>query len=225
ASLPLGRTMRAIGFALAGPAGSTAVLKLKGGRAIRLERKLMYPPQERPALRMLEGNVGYADLTRLQVAQVDGMFEQFASTRALILDMRGYPRGTAWTIAPRINVKHATHSAWFSRNLLSGVLAGEEERASLSFQQLIPVSDKPVYAGRVMMLIDEFAISQSEHSGLFFEAATNITYVGSPTAGANGDVTMLSLPGGIYVSFSGHDVRHSDGRQLQRIGLQPDIPV
>jgi len=27
------------------------------------------------------------------------------------------------------------------------------------------------------------------------------------------------------VRFSGHDVRHADGRQLQRVGIQPDIRV
>jgi C-terminal processing protease CtpA/Prc len=27
------------------------------------------------------------------------------------------------------------------------------------------------------------------------------------------------------VTFSGLDVRHADGRQLQRIGLIPDVPV
>jgi hypothetical protein len=35
----------------------------------------------------------------------------------------------------------------------------------------------------------------------------------------------VALPGGINVLFTGHDVRHADGRQLQRVGLQPDIPV
>jgi C-terminal processing protease CtpA/Prc len=29
----------------------------------------------------------------------------------------------------------------------------------------------------------------------------------------------------IYATFSGHDVRHADGRQLQRIGIQPHIEV
>jgi len=33
------------------------------------------------------------------------------------------------------------------------------------------------------------------------------------------------LPGGIYASFSGHDVRHGDGRQLQRVGIQPHIKI
>jgi C-terminal processing protease CtpA/Prc len=225
ASLPLGRRMRAIAYALSGPEGRPAMLKLSSGRTATLRRMLKYAPPSRPPFRLLEGNVGYADLTRLEKTEVDAMFERLGSTRALILDMRGYPKGTAWDIAPRINVKGATHAAWFARNELSGALNAEEEHSSFTFQQRIPTTDKPLYRGRVVMLIDEFAISQSEHSGLFFEAATNLTYVGSPTAGANGDVTFLTLPGGIEVSFTGHDVRHADGRRLQRIGLQPDVPV
>jgi C-terminal processing protease CtpA/Prc len=75
------------------------------------------------------------------------------------------------------------------------------------------------------MLIDEYAQSQAEHTALFFEAATDVTFVGTPTAGANGDVTTVLLPGGLIVSFSGHDVRHADGRQLQRVGIQPHVRV
>lgn len=32
-------------------------------------------------------------------------------------------------------------------------------------------------------------------------------------------------PGGIYVTFTGHEVRYADGRQLQRIGIIPDVRV
>jgi C-terminal processing protease CtpA/Prc len=231
ASLPLGRKSRAISFALAGAKGSTAALKLSdggpGSRTVQLVRG-DYPQPALPSFRLLAGNVGYADLTRLTRAEVDAMFEKLGLTRALVLDMRGYPKGTAWSIAPRLNVKKATRAAWFERNYLSGSLEEGADNAIFRFQQEIPEQgkpDQPLYRGRVIMLIDEFAISQSEHSGLFFEAATDVTYVGSPTAGANGDVTFLSLPGGLYVSFTGHDVRHADGRQLQRIGLQPQVSV
>ena len=71
------------------------------------------------------------------------------------------------------------------------------------------------------MLIDESAVSQAEHTCLFFETATDVTFIGGPTTGANGDVTNTVLPGGIYVNFSGHSVRHIDGRQLQRTGISP----
>jgi C-terminal processing protease CtpA/Prc len=75
------------------------------------------------------------------------------------------------------------------------------------------------------VLINEDAISQAEHTCLFFEAATDVTFIGTPTAGANGDVTTMVLPGNLAISFSGHDVRHADGRQLQRVGIQPTIKV
>jgi C-terminal processing protease CtpA/Prc len=73
--------------------------------------------------------------------------------------------------------------------------------------------------------MDERTISQAEHTGLFFEAANKTVFIGSPTMGANGDVTTVVLPGGIVVRFTGHDVRYPDGRQLQRVGLQPLVRV
>ena len=75
------------------------------------------------------------------------------------------------------------------------------------------------------MMIDERAVSQSETTAIFLEAAADATFVGEPTSGANGDVTTLLLPGGLQLWMTGHDVRHPDGRQLQRIGIQPDVPV
>jgi len=75
----------------------------------------------------------------------------------------------------------------------------------------------------VVMLIDARTQSQAEHTGLFFEAACDLTYVGSASAGSNGDVTRLVLPGALELTFTGQGVRRPDGRQLQRIGLQPHI--
>ncbi len=148
------------------------------------------------------------------------MFAALADAPAIVFDMRGYPHGTAWSIAPRLNVRSARIAAQFFEPFVSA--AGP---ASRFFEQEIPPTDKPLYRGKTAMLIDERTMSQAEHTGLFFEAAAGTTFIGSQTAGTNGDVTYLSLPGGIYVRFSGHDVRHADGRQLQRAGLVPAIEV
>ena len=91
------------------------------------------------------------------------------------------------------------------------------------FNQEIPPMKRPPYKGKTVMLIDERTISQAEHTGLFFESANGTKFIGSQTAGANGDVTNFKIPGNITLSFSGHDVRHIDGSQLQKIGLVPDI--
>jgi C-terminal processing protease CtpA/Prc len=220
-------------YLLRGPAGP-AVLGIQGAdgktREVHLTRdpKFRYFEAEETGetVRVLPGNWGYADLRRLTVQEVDGLFEKVKDTRGLILDMRGYPQGTAWSIAPRINTRGAKIGAQFRRAQVMAFSAEEGESGFYFNQSLPPLpAGKPLYTRPVVMLIDDRAISQSEHSGLFYEAANGIKFIGAPTAGANGDVTQLSLPGGLYVVFTGHDVRHADGRQLQRIGLQPDIPA
>jgi hypothetical protein len=155
--------------------------------------------------------------------------EKFKDCPAIILDDRGYPQGTAWQIAPRLTDNTDVVGAMVKRrDPISPDLPNGE---LLSYQQVttfltrLPRADKFRYHGETVLLIDERTISQAEHTGLFFEAANGTKFIGSPTAGANGDVTNLSVPGGIYVRFSGQGIWHADGRQLQRAGLQPDVEV
>ncbi len=184
----------------------------------------MWEPWPTPAqddiVKILPGNIGYVDLRYLEVPDVDAMFAKLEHTRAIIFDMRGYPHETMWAIAPRINKNHARVAARFETPVVE---AGEMVRTIA--EQEIDTSDAPIYTNPTVMLIDERTISQAEHTGLFFEAASGTKFVGTPTAGANGDVTTISIPGGISVSMTGHDIRHADGRQLQRIGLVPDLLV
>ncbi len=179
-----------------------------------------------PVFEVLPSGFGYADLARLQVGEVDKMFEMLKDTPAIIFDMRGYPNGTAWSIAPRLTEKKKVAAALFSRPFLSGKLASDEDGASYSFTQYLPERVGDVYRGKVVMLIDENAVSQSEHTCMFFEAArADITFIGTTTMGANGDVTYMLLPGNLTVAFTGHNVRHANGHRLQRIGIQPTIKV
>jgi C-terminal processing protease CtpA/Prc len=181
-----------------------------------------------PVFTVLPSGYGYIDLSRLTVGEVDKMFETIKATPAAIFDMRGYPNGTAWEIAPRLTEKQNVAAASFSRPLWSAkdlISSDFANGSNYTFMQTLPARKGDVYKGKMVMLIDENAQSQSEHTALFFEAATDLTLIGTPTAGANGDVTRMVLPGNLTVSFSGHDVRHADGRQLQRLGIQPHIKV
>ncbi|MGA7382273.1 MAG: S41 family peptidase, partial [Terriglobales bacterium] len=221
-----------------GPKDSTATFTVRDlrdqVREAKVSRKMEYFPKTTgdrtgDVLRVLPGNIGYADLDRLPVSQVDEMFEKFKDCPAIIFDDRGYPQGTAWQIAPRLTEKKDVVAAMFKRrdpmspDLPNGDLSSSQEVAT--FFQSLPRTDKWRYHGKTVMLIDERTISQAEHTGLFLEAANGTKFIGSPTQGANGDVTNLSLPGGIRVYFSGQGVWHPDGRQLQRVGLQPEIEV
>ena len=220
---------------LNGARGTEVRLTIRDGRGqireVRLARaaNANLPWRGGDVVQVLPGNVGYADLDRLTPESVGPMFEKLKDTRAIIFDMRGYPQGTGWLIAPRLTERKHVPAARFRRPLALAPegLAGDISTvgAGWDFVQYLPESDEWKYTRPTVMLIDERAMSQAEHAGLFFEAANGTKFVGSSTAGADGDVARFTVPGGITIGFSGHDVRHIDGRQLQRVGLLPDIEV
>jgi len=221
-----------------GPKDSTATFTIRDlhdqVREVKVIRKVEYLPKTQgdrsgDILRLLAGNIGYADLDRLPVTQVDEMFAKFKDCPAIIFDDRGYPQGTAWQIAPRLTDRQDVIAAMFKRRdpALPDFPDGEEvdSQAVTTFLQRLPHTEKQRYHGKTVLLVDERTISQAEHTGLFFEAANGTKFIGSPTQGANGDVTNFSVPGGIHVYFSGQGVWHADGSQLQRLGLQPIVEV
>ena len=154
------------------------------------------------------------------------MLEELKDARALVFDMRGYPNGTAFSLAPRLNTRNAKYGAQFLMPLVIGSEDGAADRR-LRFLQTFSAlpAGASIYRGKVVVLIDERAVSQAEHTCLFLHEAAGATFVGSPTHGANGDITVMRLPGGLRMQFTGQEVRHADGKQLQKIGIQPDVAV
>ena len=204
---------------------------LRGKRhTLALSRDVFAFPPERsgPKYFVLPGNVGYADFDRLDPSEVDAMFEALKNTRAIVFDNRGYPRGAAWAIAPRLTTATGVRAALFDTPLVTVPLDVTLDDIRFlpnyrEFYQMLPAADGWRYLKPTVMLIDERAISQSEHSALFFRAAAHTRFVGTPTSGADGDVTSMTVPGGISLNFSGEGVRHADGGQLQRVGILPDV--
>jgi C-terminal processing protease CtpA/Prc len=172
-------------------------------------------------IRLADG-IGYVDLTVLTVPEVAPTLAELHDTRALILDMRGYPNGTAWVLAPLLNVRHSKLAAWFDRPQVTA----NEQNVTHFVQPMPPTPARAqLYRGKVIVLIDDRAVSQAEHTCLFLNEAAQPTFIGSPTHGTNGDVTGFYLPGDLRMVFTGEAVRFLDGTQLQQRGVQPQIVV
>jgi len=226
---------------LSGPANTSITVRFKGRtqpvKTVRLPRDPAFYRggiyNERghlPVLRVLPGNIGYADLDRLAPEQVDSLFERFKDTKAIIFDMRGYPNGVYNALSARLTKRTPIDGASFWRYsprmpVWDGASTGSSTITKSYFKGQLPPPVGPTYGGRVVMLIDERTQSQAEYTGLFLEAATPTIFIGSPSAGANGDVTYYRIPGDLTLAFSGNNVSHGDGRQLQRLGIKPTIVV
>src|SRR5207247_6376591 len=96
--------------------------------------------------------------------EIDGMFERLKGTRGIVFDMRGYPNGTGWDLAARLNVRNARFGALFRRPLVTGI-GGDEERAeqtSVSYAQPLPEPGGPKYTGKTVLLTAERTGSQAD---------------------------------------------------------------
>jgi C-terminal processing protease CtpA/Prc len=231
-------------FLLCGDDGSTATLKIMDKdnkvKEVEVTRKRAYnkPFWEKkrvenagPIFKLLSPEIGYVDMERLESNMIDSMLNTFKNTKGFIMDMRGYPKGTAWGLAPRLSTKNILDGALFTRlqpSVPDISADGNEVSATtttVSFMQKLPTTTDWRYTGKTVMLMNETTQSQAEHSGLFFKAANNTIFIGSQTAGANGDVTNFNIPGFTNLTFSGQNVSYPNGQTMQRKGLVPDIVV
>lgn len=85
--------------------------------------------------------------------------------------------------------------------------------------------NKDNYKGKVVILLDETSQSQSEYTAMAIQSGNQATIIGSQTAGADGNVSEITLPGGLETFISGIGVYYPDGKQTQRIGIAPGIVV
>ena len=87
------------------------------------------------------------------------------------------------------------------------------------------IENKNNYKGKVVILVNEESVSQSEQTVMCFQSAGNTTVIGSQTAGADGNVTGVDYMPAFHSSFSGIGVYYPDKSETQRIGIIPDIEI
>lgn len=80
-------------------------------------------------------------------------------------------------------------------------------------------------AKRVAILVNEQTQSAAEYSVMALQTAPLAKVIGSTTAGADGNISYISLPGGIETYISGIGVFYPNGLNTQRAGVKIDIIV
>lgn len=223
---------------LNGADDSTAALTIVNengaSKQVNLKRSTSFLPAlatERTGeiVKTLAGSIGYVDLNRLAPDQLASVFEKFAAVKAIIFDARGSAQISASSLAAHFESKPETPAAIFTGPLTltpdPGAAGLLTSTASFFFVQSLPPASARAYQGKSVMLIDERTIGQAEHIGLFLEAANNTVFIGSNSAGADGETAHFVVPGAVTITFSSQDVRHGNAGKLQRVGLEAAEPV
>lgn len=81
------------------------------------------------------------------------------------------------------------------------------------------------YKGLVVVLMNEYTQSAEELWAMIFRKIPGAVFIGSQTAGADGNMTGIKLTTGNFLHFSGLGIYYPSGEETQRIGIKPDIIV
>jgi len=172
------------------------------------------------AFDLLAGDIGYIHMGALKPDQVPLAMASLRNAKAVIFDVRNYPQGTIWAINEYLN-ENAKPWAKFHYPLLNA--PGYFGAKSVQTGPSTPNPD--YYKGRIVILADERTQSQAEYTCMALQATERSTLIGSQTAGADGNVSYIYLPGRLQAVFTGLGTYYPDGRQTQRIGIVPDIEI
>lgn len=173
---------------------------------------------------LLPKKIGYINLRNFKRQDSAALKKMIVEARSLIIDNRQNqdPRGqSGGDIIARLLLSHDNAFARFS---YADTAVPGAFLLSAPTNMNLPVNDS-AFRGEVLILINEHTQSSGEFLTMAFRKAPKAKTLGARTAGADGNVTNLMLPGNIYVKFSGIGVYFPDKTPTQRVGIQPDIPV
>lgn len=166
----------------------------------------------------INDSIGYINMGQLLRADVDSVMQEVHKMKAVIIDLRNYPRNT-WDLIAR--------SISDNSFIMSKIAYPDLDYPGIFLfaapQQYKPIGKKP-YRGKIVLLVDETTVSHAEYSTMGLQASTKTVTIGNTTAGKDGDVTeRIWLPGGFFTRFSGLGVYYPDGTVTQRVGIKIDI--
>jgi len=207
-----------------GACGAVSVDITRSGQSMKIsgtreKSKAKFATHDQPGdtFRLLSPEVAYIKLSSIKAADLPAYFDKAKHTKGLIIDIRNYP-------------------SEFMPFAMGGYLATKPTRfVAFSFADLanpgaFHFGEGPViepgqvhYKGRVAILVDETSQSQAEYTAMALRAMPNALVVGSTTAGADGNVSAIPLPGGLSTMVSGLGVFYPDHRPTQRVGILPDV--
>ena len=176
--------------------------------------------KEAPSFKMLPGNIGYISLATIKRDDPAKIEKAFINCSGIIIDIRNYPSAfmpfaLGQFIAPR------------NSDFVKFTTVDLNNPGAFHMGQTIATGKgaEPTFKGKVIVLTNELSQSQAEYTAMAFKAAPNTTVIGSTTAGADGNVSMINLPGGMRTMISGIGVFYPDGTPTQRVGIVPDMEV
>jgi len=165
-----------------------------------------------------DGKIGYLFPGRYHNSDLPAIKELFKNTRGIIVDMRCYPSEfMPFTFVPYIKTGDAPFVKFTTGSI--------NHPGYFTTTPLLKDNGEGTYKGKVIVIVNPITQSQAEYTTMAFQSSPNVTVIGGTTAGADGNVSQIVLPGNINTLISGIDVLYPDGTETQRKGVKVNIEV
>lgn len=167
--------------------------------------------------KILEGDIPYVIVQNIEGSEVDGILDTLMNYRAIIFDIRGYPKNIFRRISRRLNPAPQQFVNIIRPDLsYPGKFYWDEKKTT-------GIVNKSPYTGKVILLVDNTTKSRAEYMVMSLQTAPNVTTIGGQTAGADGTFSNIEFVGGFRTGMSGTGIFYPDGSETQRTGIRIDI--
>lgn len=170
--------------------------------------------------KLINKDIAYINNGSLKREYLPEIWKEMENTKGLIIDIRNYPSDFPIYDLSNYLMPKSIPFVKFTNGSI-------ESPGLFTFTKSLNAGkkNKRYYKGKVVILINEISQSSAEFHTMAYRVNPNSTVIGSTTAGADGNVSQFSLPGGISTMISGIGVYYPDGKETQRIGIVPDIEI
>ena len=147
--------------------------------------------------KVLGDSIGYVSMDDITEDWVNRIADTLHTTKGLILDLREYPNET-------INYKLYSVLSDKSRPFFKATVPNLNNPGEFVFSKpTYTGKGKQAYNGKIAILINEQSQSHAEFCTMMYRTLPNSIVIGNTTAGADGNVVGIQLPGGVCSYFSG----------------------
>ena len=175
--------------------------------------------KSKPPFKIINDSIAYINLKYLYVDRIDSMMQIIHNLPKIIIDIRNYPNNVLYELSKYFNSSTIDFAKVFIPNIKKPGQFIWSTTISTGQQYSL------YYKGRVFLLVNEETQSHAEFTAMCLQTAPNVKTIGSHTAGTDGNVSYVSLPGGLITYFTSIGITYPNEIITQRVGVSIDTLI